>query len=70
MTFVQLRNIVCRRAAGVNSISAIAWDIGCPDIDSHIIPWQDDEVGPLGSDSHFVASSTMRISLSVRAYSS
>jgi len=41
MIVVQLRNIVCRREAGVNSIPVISWDIGCPDINTRIIARQD-----------------------------
>jgi len=41
MIIVQAYNIIHRQAADVNSIPVISWDIGCPDIDSLIIAWQD-----------------------------
>lgn len=33
--------MICRTAAGVNSVLVISWDIECPDINNRISTWHD-----------------------------
>jgi len=37
MIIVQLRNIVCRRAMGIDSALVISWDIGSSDVDMWVL---------------------------------
>ena len=64
MIIMQLRNIVWRRVADVNSVPVISWILNAQISTIVSVHGKLSACGPMGSDSHFVASSTMWISLS------